>query len=110
MPTITPKQISQAKLTRYLELKACADELTALRAELIELAVEKKLPCQPGRYALALSARAGQRRPEWRTELVKLASEIGKDGEKVAQEITDATKPGKAGYEIAVVDRENPLG
>ena len=110
MPTIKPKQISQTKLARFFELKEAVAELSKLREELIKLAVEEKLPCQPGRFNLKIDKKAGQLRPKWKEEAEKLAKELGKNAEEFVDAVMANTKPGNPSFEVSVVDSKNPLG
>lgn len=94
--------ISQAKIARYIELKALAKEFDALSSELKDLLISEKVQIQPGKLSIGLKIKE---RPNvaWKAEFVKVACE------KMAEEIS-ANAPLTTVKEIVIIDRNNPGG
>jgi len=107
--TLTPKSISQAKLSRFAELKQLTAELEVLRKEIVALAAQN-LPCQPGRYVLKVTNVAGQCRPAWKDEAIALASQLGLNTSEWQQSVMDRTPLTEPTMRLEVVDRDNPNG
>ena len=109
MAALTPKVISQAKLQRYLELKAQESELASLREEILDLAVQRNLPVQPGRFSLIVNPVKGGPNTDWKSTAITLAEKLGRDKDDFVKEIVDKSPKKKDYYTIKISDRENPV-
>lgn len=109
MAKLEPKSISQAKMQRFLELEAAAQEYMQLKEEITEM-LHSGLTAQPGPLSCRLKKSDGQRRPKWKEEGQALAVKNGLDGEQWAQEIIDRTPRGSPSYTLEIIDRNNPVG
>lgn len=107
MASLNVKSISQHKMRRYQELKNAVSELESLKREIIDLLLSG-LPCQPGPLSCKLKKRAGQRRPAWKDELIKIADQFGLDSKGLVEEIVKSTPQGDPSYSVELFDRENP--
>ena len=109
MAALTPKVISQAKLQRYFELKAQESELASLRNEILDLAVQKQLPVQHGRFSLIINFVKGGPNTDWKSTATALAEKLGHDKDDFVKGVVDNSPRKKDYYTIMISDRENPV-